>query len=141
MKACTALMGRFQSWKSRIGSHFRDAAVRRELREELAGLSGRDLDCVLADIGLTRDEMETVIENAPRSRSLLESMMWRLALDRTLPATASQLLREIERRCATCDHQKACGDWIGKGAQDDGYRSFCPNAATFDNLPRAERTA
>jgi uncharacterized protein YjiS (DUF1127 family) len=141
MKACIALTERFQSLKARIGSHFRDAAVRRALREELAGLSSHDMDRVLADIGLTREEMDKAIENAPRSRGLLESMLRQVGFGRVLPAAGSTLLREIERRCATCNRQKDCSDWLGKGTQDGGYRRFCPNAAILDNLPRAGTAA
>ena len=139
MVAAESWMDRFNTLKASIRRYLDDAAIRRELREELAGLGGGDLDRVLADIGISREEMETVIVNAPRSRMLLQSMLRRLDLDKRLSLMAPQLVRTIERRCATCGNQRECGDWMGKGAPGDAYKTFCPNAETFDNIPRATR--
>jgi hypothetical protein len=139
MDAGGSLMDRFRAVKASVRRYFDDAAIRRELREELQGLGGGDLDRVLADLGLNKDEMDLVIENAPRSRMLLQSMLRRLNLDRRLTLMAPQLVRNIERRCATCVNQRECNDWMDRGAPGDGYRKFCPNAETFDALPRAGR--
>jgi len=139
MEAGYSMADRFRAIKASVKRYFDDAAIRRELREELASLGNGDLDRVLADIGLTREEMETVILNAPRSRMLLQSMLRRLDLDRRMALMAPQLVRNIERRCATCGNQKECQDWMDKGSPGDTYRRFCPNAATFDSLPRASR--
>ena len=138
MRSCETLLGWIQDIKSAIASHRRDAATRRELRQELAGLSRHDFDRVLADIGLSRDEMETVIQNAPRSRKLLDSMVRRLDLQRGLSLAAPRIVRDLERRCATCGNQKDCGEWFAAEAPGDGYRNFCPNASAFDALLRKE---
>jgi hypothetical protein len=126
--------------KTSVRRFLDDAAMRRQLREELAGL-GADLDRVLAEIGITRDEMEDLIENAPRSRLLLQAMLKRLGLEKRMVLLAPELARSIERRCATCGSQKVCGEWIAQGAPGDGYRRFCPNAETFDALPRGGKAA
>jgi len=141
MAACNALWDRLGSLKSSIERRLRDAAVRRELRAELTGLGRGDLDRVLADIGISRDEMEAMIRNATHSRMLLGSMLRRLDLDRPLSLATPEVVREIERRCATCDNPKQCGDWLNKGAPGDAYRGFCPNATAFDNLSRADKAA
>jgi hypothetical protein len=109
------------------------------VREELAGLAGADLDRVLADIGLSRDEMEAIIANAPRSRRLMQSMLRRLNLEERLALMPAELVRSIERRCATCGNQRECQDWLSRGGPGDGYRRFCTNAAAFDALPRGGR--
>lgn len=141
MDTSSSLLGRLRAAKASIARYFDDAAMRRELREELAGLGNGDLDRILADVGLSREDMEKVIDNAPRSRMLLQSMLHRLDLDRRLNLIAPEVSRMIERRCATCGNQKQCGDWMAKGAPGDAYKTFCPNAETFDNLPRAGRMA
>lgn len=134
-----SLMDWLRGVKSSFARYFDDAAIRRELREELAGLGNGDLDRVLADIGINRDELEIVIANAPRSRMLLQSMLRRLDLDKRVGLMAPELVRSIERRCATCVKQHECSEWMAAGAPGAAYRSFCPNAETFDNLPRAGR--
>jgi hypothetical protein len=139
MRTGHSLMDRLRAAKASVLRYFDDAAIRRDLREELAGLRGRDLDRVLAEIGINRDELELVIQNAPRSRMLFQSMLRRLGLEKRLSLAAPQLIRNIERRCATCCHQAECADWMDKGAPGAAYRQFCPNAETFDSLQRAGR--
>jgi hypothetical protein len=138
MDMCGSVMDRVRSFKASIRRYLDDAAMRRDLRQELAELGG-DLDRILAEIGMTRAELDVLIENAPRSRMLLQSMLQRLDLGKRLAMTAPQLVRSIERRCATCGSQSACEDWMTRGAPGDGYRSFCPNAEAFDALPRTAR--
>lgn len=139
MQTGSSLMGRLRAAKASIARYFDDAAIRRELRSELAGLRGHDFERVLAELGVNRDELEIVIRNAPRSRILFQSMLRRLGLDRRLSLFAPELVRQIERRCATCGNQKECGDWMEKGAPGQTYQQFCPNAETFDSLRRTGR--
>ena len=39
--------------------------------------------------------------------------------------------------CETCPRSEGCETWLRAGIQDHGYRSFCPNAARLDCLPRS----
>jgi uncharacterized protein YjiS (DUF1127 family) len=137
---CCALTSWLDDVKVSVRRYFDDAAIRRELRGELAALGNGDLDRVLADIGLTRDEMSTLITNAPRSRMLMQSMLRRLGLEKRVALLSPQLIRGIERRCATCGNQRDCRRWIEKGGPADAYRHFCPNAEAFDAVQRGGRT-
>ena len=133
-----AIMNWFRGLEASVRRYLDDAAIRRELRAEFAGLGG-DLDRVLADVGMSRAELDTLIDNAPRSRMLLQSMLRRLGLETRLAAVAPQLIRTVERRCATCGNQRECGDWIGRGAPGEDYRRFCANVEAFDALSRTGR--
>jgi hypothetical protein len=139
MHTGSSLIDRIRAATASIARYFDDAAIRRDLREELTGLGRDDLDRVLAELGISRDELEIVIKNAPRSRMLFQSMLRRLGLEKRIGLAAPQLIRRIERRCATCSRQKECSDWLEKGAPGTAYRQFCPNAETFDNLTRGSR--
>lgn len=139
MDASSRLLGRLWTVKSAVKQYFEGAAYRRQLREELACFAADDLDRVLADIGLGRNEMKAMIANAPRSHRLMRSMLRRLGLENRLALMPVELVRSIERRCAACANQPECDDWMSKGAPGDGYRHFCPNAAAFDALPRGSR--
>jgi uncharacterized protein YjiS (DUF1127 family) len=134
-----AFLGWARTAKGTIRRFLDDVAMRRELREELAGL-GPDLDRVLADIGISRGEMEALIENASRSRRLLQAMVRRLDLGGRMAGASPELLRGVERRCATCASQKECSAWIVHG-RDGGYQRFCPNAETFGALERSSKAA
>jgi hypothetical protein len=123
--------GGFQGLKSWVVSYFRDAAVRRQVAQELATLGRRDLDRILAEIGCSREDLATIVRNAPRSRSLLDAMVLRLGLEKQFAFAGPELMRDIERRCATCDAQARCGAWLRKGRASDDPRLFCPNAGNF----------
>jgi hypothetical protein len=139
MTIASALRAGFQGLKAAVASRIREAAMRQEIAQELAGLGGRDLDRVLADIGCTRDEIDTLVHNAPRSKPLLDAMILRLGLERAFAFAAPSLMRDIERRCAICPTQPICSRWLGKGGSAGEYRSFCPNAGNFDLLTGERR--
>jgi hypothetical protein len=137
-EAMCMVVGRLKGLRALVRRYLDDAAMRRELRAEFAELGG-DLDRVLAEIGLTHDELDTLIQNAPRSRMLMQSMLRRLGLEKRLAMVAPQLVRNIERHCAMCGSQRECADWMAKGAPGDAYRRFCPNAEALDALQRTGR--
>jgi len=140
METSCAVLGWLNSVKASTRRFLDDAAMRRRLRAELSGL-GSDVDRVIADIGLTRNEMETLIRNAPRSRTLQQAMLKRLGLEQRIASLAPDVSRSIERRCATCSQQAECEDWIAHAQPSDGYPRFCPNAETFDAVARAGKAA
>ncbi len=49
-----------------------------------------------------------------------------------------QIISNAAVICETCPRTDACDIWLNSGKQDGGYRSFCPNAAPLDCLPRSE---
>jgi hypothetical protein len=127
----------FRGLKSWVVSSIRDAAARRRIAQEFASLGRRDLDRVLADIGCSREDLVAIVRNAPRAKPLLDSMVLRLGLEESFALAGPELLRDIERRCATCGSQGRCGAWLRKGRASDDYRQFCPNAGNFSFLKGA----
>jgi hypothetical protein len=134
MTMVSALLTRLQGLKTSVAIRFREAAMRREVAQELTNLGSRDLDRVLADIGCTRDDLSTLVDNAPRARPLLDAMILRLGLEKAFACADLPLLRDIERRCATCPKHGICRQWQSKGGTPGEYRVFCPNARNFDLL-------
>lgn len=118
----------------RVKSWLRDAKARRRLAREFGRLGSRDLDRVLTEIGCSREELSVLIHNAPRSRPLLDGMIFRLGLEREFALGDAELVRDIERRCATCAAQGRCDAWLRAGRASDDYRLFCPNAGNFGLL-------
>jgi hypothetical protein len=134
MTMVSALRTRLESLRNSVALRIREVAMRREVAQEFANLGGRDLDRVLADIGCTRDELGTFINNAPHARPVLDAMILRLGLEKAFAFAEPTLLRDIERRCATCPTQGICRRWLGKRGSPAEYRLFCPNAGNFDQL-------
>lgn len=130
----SALLTWLEDLKNSVSLRIQEAAMRQQVAQELANLGGRDLDRVLADIGCTRDELGTLINNAPRARPLLDAMILRLGLEKAFAFAEPTLLRDMERRCATCPTHRICRRWLGKGGSPGEYRLFCPNVGNFDLL-------
>jgi hypothetical protein len=116
------------------GSYFRDAAERRRVAREFARLDERDIARVLADIGCSREDLRTLIHNAPRAPALLHAMTARLGLEAAFAAAGSDTVRDIERRCTTCTAQARCRRWLHRSGTDDGYKQFCPNTGNFEAM-------
>lgn len=113
-------------------SHFVDERrKRRELQRELAQLAAMgSLDAVLADIGLTRSQIEPLIAGCSGSKELLDQMLARLGIDAAqLPG---ETLRDMTWTCTTCPDKRKCREWMFSIEETD-FRAFCPNAAELDH--------
>jgi uncharacterized protein YjiS (DUF1127 family) len=117
----------WRNWRER-------AALRRELRQlEQSG----ELDATLADIGLSRGQLETLLASDPAAADLLPRMMRRFRFG---PGKAGIIpfLRDMEWTCTACRAQRQCRKWLDRATP--GYPSFCPNAAALLRLSRAQTT-
>lgn len=112
------------------------------LRRELEGLRQNDeLERTLADTGLSQSDVPRLMHAHPRTPQQLADMMRRLGIRRgQLPhdAQTAGRLRAIEWRCGDCATWRQCRAWLASGEATEEYRAFCPNAAAFDELRRAE---
>jgi hypothetical protein len=61
-------------------------------------------------------------------------MLQRLGLSAQSLAEYAELQSLVAHECAVCLARTACKHWLRRGQPADGYKSFCPNAATFDQL-------
>lgn len=107
---------------------------RHKLAREFAGLRRSQLEGVLRDFGISRDEFKVFLARAPYSRDLLDRMLARLGIGRDDLRRDLSFMRDIERQCAMCDAQGRCHRWLADGRDAQGYRRFCPNAGAFESL-------
>jgi hypothetical protein len=113
-----------------IGRWTRGMRARAQLRRELTALEENgELDAVLADAGLTRAQVGTLIDANPESAELLMAMLERLRIASTTIPLAT--MREMGWTCATCTDKRRCREWLAKGEETE-FRAFCPNAALID---------
>ena len=70
--------------------------------------------------------------------SRLTRMLRRLNIDAVRSFDLNMpLIAQAAMICDTCPRSDRCETWLRAGIQDHGYRSFCPNAARLDCLPRS----
>jgi len=122
----------FSRMIDRMRATVRDLGARHALRQELleADRSGV-LDDVLADLNMSRGELDPLVHNYPLSTRLFGAMAARLGVDPTQDGPA--LRRAIQRTCALCANQGECEHWLESG-QREGYEKFCPNTDYWNDL-------
>jgi hypothetical protein len=124
-----------RAWAARLEQAALAIRERNVLRTELAELAAKgELDRALADAGLTRSQVGTLIDNHPHACQLLGQMIERLGVD-PVRLEAVESMREVSWRCTTCTEKQRCADWLADG-RGEGWYAFCPNAASFSAAKR-----
>jgi uncharacterized protein YjiS (DUF1127 family) len=114
--------------------------ARNRLRRELGRHGPHELDRILADAGLNRSDLPTILGSRARNRSLMARMLVHFGVRPDRIAVRYQgALRDAERVCAHCGSTGRCRRWLNQGATDDAPRLFCPNAELFDEMKRSWR--
>lgn len=121
-------------------SHRIDVGRKRSrLRRELAQLAAMgSLDAVLADVGLARSQVESLIAGCDGSGELLDQMIARLGVD--VAQLPLDCLRDMTWTCTTCPSKRQCREWLFSIEETEG-RAFCPNAAQLDDALSKQRPA
>ncbi|HVA39220.1 MAG TPA: DUF6455 family protein [Candidatus Binataceae bacterium] len=118
---------------ARMKQALSDMRQRHRLREEIGEMERNGgLDSLLADVGLTRGDVDAVIAGFPESGRLLQAMAERLQVDYDSIKDAA-IRFELQRTCTMCSTRGRCRTWL-RSAETEGYRDFCPNGARFDEL-------
>jgi len=118
---------------ARMKQAISDMRQRHKLREEIAELKRTGgLNPLLADMGLSRGDVEAFIAGHPESPRLLRAMAVRLQVDYDHIKDAA-IIVELQRTCAVCSARGRCRTWLRSG-ETDGHRDFCPNSERFDKI-------
>lgn len=130
-------MTTLQDFRRTISHRIDVGRKRRQLKRELAQLAAMgSLDAVLADVGLARSQVESLIAGCDGSRELLDQMLARLDIDTAqLPVES---LRDMTWTCTTCPNKRQCREWLFS-AEETECRAFCPNAAQLDHALSKQR--
>lgn len=82
------------------------------------------LDNILADLNLSRGELNPLISNYSFSTQLFRAMVARLGVD---PAQEGPVMkRGLQHNCALCAHQSEYKRWLDSG-RSEGFEEFFPN--------------
>jgi hypothetical protein len=93
--------------------------------------SNDGLDELARDLGVTADELRSLMSSVPDPLQLRE-MLKALGIDEaSLRRVQPVLLRTLERRCAQCAVVGRCRDALDRRIAAKDYERFCPNAAVL----------
>ena len=111
----------------------------RRLNKDFAQLTDKELDDLLAEAGIQRKDLFTSFDgNTPRRR-LMGRMLMHFGIDRE---RASQHhwghLVRAESRCTRCLSVRRCQRWFEAHNTNIEPKTFCPNAAVFENIRSAQ---
>ncbi len=110
------------------------------LKHHLSRLSDREVDLALADAGLSRGDLSTVLRAGNARHGLMTRTMAHFGVDPKAAALRYwRAFRDAERVCAHCTNVKRCRRWHDWGVSNDAPRMFCPNARLFDEMARNRR--
>ena len=117
---------------------------RSQLRRELNDLNQRgELSRTLQDAGLTSSDVTRLMRAHPRTPQQLAQMMQHLSINRSALLRRPGLVeavRAMEWQCGECTNWRKCRAWLASGHEGESYRTFCPNAASLDDLRCSEPT-
>jgi hypothetical protein len=124
-------MTTFQDLQQTISRFVKGGRKRRQLKRELAQLAAMgQLDGVLADVGLVRSQVQSLIAGSADPNDRLDKMLDRLGIDAArLPIES---LRDMAWSCMNCRAKRHCRQWLSDNKGPD-FHSFCPNAAELDD--------
>jgi uncharacterized protein YjiS (DUF1127 family) len=94
-------------------------------------------DHEVADLGISRNELQAIVRAGTQPRRLMTAMMARIGVRPSDLRRISGLTREVERTCALCAEKRRCRRWLKAEQPSQDYRSFCPNAASFERARAA----
>ena len=96
---------------------------------------GEDAARMANELGVSKQELYALVAKGPQSADELPRMMRALGLNPAIiDQTLGEVMRDLQRHCAMCDHKGECRDDLAAGRAAAHYREYCANAATLDAL-------
>ncbi len=119
---------------SRLAQALRDRRARAKQWREFDDLAGCGvLDDVLAEAGLSRADLPTVMRAHPQSgRRHAEMRRWTGVEAKPLPSAVES--RDAQLRCIRCTAWRECEHWLALPADERPVPTFCPNIDTFRRM-------
>jgi hypothetical protein len=109
---------------------------------ELSYLDDKELARVAAELGMSANALEDLVERGPDAAHNLYERMRALGLSKTdVDAAAHGALRDLQRTCACCNEKGVCEKDLAKRPDDPNWKSYCPNAVTLEALAKLKANA
>ena len=117
--------------------------ARREKLRDIAALrsmSAREIEELNGELGLSRQQLEAMVQAGSHAADEIERMMAALDIDMAaVRANHPETLRDLRVACATCGDKRVCRHTLAEGTAPALMTTFCPNADELLSLaPRPE---
>jgi len=109
--------------------------TRLQMRHELDGLTGSELESMARDLGVTQADLKDVLPRAADNSLLMDGMMRARGLDPDqVRRKVAALVRDMELTCTRCGAATRCRADLATGRAAEHCHEYCGNAETFDDL-------
>ena len=117
-------------WAAELAGRWRLWRQKRRWIGEMKGAVALDgVEGVLHDIGITRAELDLVVDSPADAGTQFQQMAEMSGID--LQRIEAAALREAVLKCTSCERREPCKRWLRSGVWRDGVDMRCPNAALF----------
>jgi hypothetical protein len=111
-------------------------------RNELGGLDDKEVQRVAAELGMSTNTLEDLVQRGPDAAHNLYERMRALGLSKAdVEAAAQGVLRDLQRTCACCNEKSTCERDLAERPQDPVWKGYCPNAVTLEALAKLKAHA
>jgi hypothetical protein len=118
-----------------VASWWRRWKDRRKAVSELECCGSDEVGHIARDIGISPAELRTLAARWPDSADLLPRRITAVGLNiEQIGSDEPQVRRDLERVCAHCADRSRCARDLDRDSEDRGWRDYCPNVATIDEL-------
>ena len=106
-------------------------------QDELSHVDDKELGRVTAELGMSSNALEDLVERGPDAAHHLYERMQALGLSKAdVDAAAYSVMRDLQRTCACCNEKGVCEKDLAKHPDDPVWKSYCPNAVTLESLTK-----
>jgi len=114
---------------------------RRELQQDFAGCDSVEVDRMLHDLGLTREDLDSLARCSYGPESLMPKRLAAEGIDPDkLQRLEAAIYRDMQRVCSSCRSTARCErDLVSADAIARDWRDYCLNADTIDALTAEKR--
>lgn len=114
-----------------FGDWLKHRSELKEMREMDAANFGR----IASELRMSSADLEALVRRGSRAADELPKMLKALGIDQeALARTEPLVLRDMERVCALCNHERQCDRHLAAGTSAAHYEQYCGNAPTIDGL-------
>ena len=100
--------------------------------EEICGNSAAEFSRIARDLGVTPDTLDAFVRKGPHAADELPKLLRELGIDEAdLAKTHPQLLLDMQRVCAFCEHKGGCNKDLASHMAREKYEEYCENSQTI----------
>jgi hypothetical protein len=106
-------------------------------RDELAGMADNDVERMLQDLGLNRQDLDSLTHAGKGPTELMPQRLASQGIDpQTLMRFEAAVYRDLQRVCSKCMSTGRCQRELAAGDTSDNWKHYCLNVDTIESLAK-----